>query len=230
MSGQKKSIIELALIYRQIPIVLAGFLCLIGVYSFFTMSRQEFPEFKARQGLVIAAYPGASSQQVDLQLAKPLQDYLFGYKEINRKKTYSVSKEGQTVVFVSVADDVENPDVFWSKLRLGLQEFKSLLPHQVILLIGDNNFGDASAMLFSLTSQKRTYRELETYLSKLEDMLRRNEKVSQIKRFGVQKEKIIIRVDSDKMAYYGINPSLIAGALELESLAGYGGEIVSGDL
>ncbi|MDR1942468.1 MAG: phage integrase SAM-like domain-containing protein, partial [Endomicrobium sp.] len=40
----------------------------------------------------------------------------------------------------------------------------------------------------------------------------------------------LIRVDSDKMAYYGINPSLIAGALELESLAGYGGEIVSGDL
>jgi hypothetical protein len=80
-----------------------------------------------------------------------------------------VSKEGQVVVFLEVNENIKEPDLFWSKLRLGLQEFKIKLPPQVLLLIGDNNFGDASAILLSISSDKRSYRELEDYLEKLEN-------------------------------------------------------------
>ncbi|MDD3066162.1 MAG: efflux RND transporter permease subunit, partial [Endomicrobiaceae bacterium] len=227
---EKKSFIELALKYRQIPIVLTIALCIIGIYSLFNMPRQEFPEFHVRQGLVIAGFPGASSEQVDEQVAKPLQNYLFQYKEVNRKKTYSVSKEGQVVVFLEVNENVKEPDLFWSKLRLGLQEFKSKLPQQVLLLVGDNNFGDASAILLSITSKQRTYRELEDYLDKLENMVRKNPAVSNVKHFGLQKEQITIYADPNKLAYYGIKPSLITGALQLESIVGYGGNVTDENL
>lgn len=227
---EKKSFIELALKYRQIPIVLTIALCIIGIYSLFNMPRQEFPEFHVRQGLVIAGFPGASSEQVDEQVAKPLQNYLFQYKEVNRKKTYSVSKEGQVVVFLEVNENVKEPDLFWSKLRLGLQEFKTKLPQQVLLLVGDNNFGDASAILLSITSKQRTYRELEDYLDKLENMVRKNPAVSNVKHFGLQKEQITIYADPNKLAYYGIKPSLIMGALQLESIVGYGGNVTDENL
>lgn len=194
------------------------------------MPRQEFPEFHVRQGLVIAGFPGASSEQVDEQVAKPLQNYLFQYKEVNRKKTYSVSKEGQVVVFLEVNENVKEPDLFWSKLRLGLQEFKTKLPQQVLLLVGDNNFGDASAILLSITSKQRTYRELEDYLDKLENMVRKNPAVSNVKHFGLQKEQITIYADPNKLAYYGIKPSLIMGALQLESIVGYGGNVTDENL
>jgi multidrug efflux pump subunit AcrB len=42
---EKKSFIELALKYRQIPIILTVALCIVGIYSLFNMPRQEFPEF-----------------------------------------------------------------------------------------------------------------------------------------------------------------------------------------
>lgn len=227
---EKKSFIELALKYRQIPIILTVALCIVGIYSLFNMPRQEFPEFKVRQGLVIGGFPGASSEQVDEQLAKPLQKYLFQYKEVNRKKTYSVSKEGQVVVFLEVNENIKEPDLFWSKLRLGLQEFKSKLPPQVLLLIGDNNFGDASAILLSISSDKRSYRELEDYLEKLENKVRQNPAVSNVKHFGLQKEQITIYADPNKLAYYGIKPSLIMTALQLESVVGYGGKVTDNEL
>ncbi|MDD5022352.1 MAG: efflux RND transporter permease subunit [Endomicrobiaceae bacterium] len=227
---EKKSFIELALKYRQIPIIITIALCILGLYSLFNMPRQEFPEFHVRQGLVIAGFPGASSEQVDEQVAKPLQNYLFQYKEINRKKTYSVSKEGQVVVFLEVNENVKEPDLFWSKLRLGLQEFKSKLPQQVLLLVGDNNFGDASAILLSITSKERTYRELEDYLEKLENLVRKNPSVSNVKHFGLQKEQITIYTDPNKLAYYGIKPSLIMTALQLESMVGYGGTVTDTNL
>ncbi|MDD3053372.1 MAG: efflux RND transporter permease subunit [Endomicrobiaceae bacterium] len=229
-NNEKKSFIELALKYRQVPILITVVLCIIGISALFNMPRQEFPEFHVRQGLVIGGFPGASSEQVDEQLAKPLQNYLFQYKEINRKRTYSVSKEGQVVVFLEVNENIKEPDIFWSKLRLGLQEFKSQLPSQVLLLVGDNNFGDASAILLSMTSKERSYRELEDYLEKLENLIRQNPAVSNVKHFGLQKEKIVIYADPNKLAYYGIQPSIIMAALQLESMVGYGGTVTDTNL
>lgn len=230
METQKKSFIEAALGHRQVPIVVSILLCTIGMFSLFTMPRQEFPEFKVRQGLVIAAFPGATSQQVDEQVAKPLQNYLFRFKEVDRDKTYSVSKEGQVVVFLELKEEIKEPDIFWSKLRLGLEEFKRELPSQVVVLVGNNEFGDASAILLSISSRNRSYRELEDYLEKLENQVRRNPAVSNVKHFGLQKEQITIYADPGRMAHYGVKPAMVLGAMQLEGMVGYGGHVTDKDL
>ena len=230
METKKISFIESALKHRQVTIVVSLLLCVVGVFSLFTMPRQEFPEFKVRQGLVIAAFPGATSQQVDEQVAKPLQNYLFRFKEVDRAKTYSVSKEGQTVVFLEVREAIKEPDIFWSKLRLGLEEFKRELPSQVIVLVGNTEFGDASAVLLSITSKNRSYRELEDYLEKLENQVRRNPAVSNVKHFGLQKEQITIYADPGRMAHYAVKPAMIMAAMMLEGMVGYGGHVTDKDL
>lgn len=230
MQTEKKSIIELALKYKQVPITLTVFMCLAGIYATFTMPRQEFPEFKVRQGLVIAALPGASSRQVDEQLAKPLQNYLFGFKEVDRSKTYSLSKEGQTVTFLEVNPNIKEPEIFWSKLRLGLNDFKAQLPPQVAVLVGNNDFGDASAVLLTITSKTRSYRELEYYLEKLEDKFRANPAVSKVKHFGLQKEQITIYADPARLAHYGVKTPMLISALQLEGMLGYGGSVKGPDL
>ncbi|NLO91765.1 MAG: efflux RND transporter permease subunit, partial [Elusimicrobia bacterium] len=230
MENGKKSFIESALKHRQVTLVISGMLCVIGLFSMLTMPRQEFPEFKVRQGLVIAAFPGAASRQVDEQVAKPLQNYLFRFKEVDRAKTYSVSKEGQTVVFLEVREAIKEPDIFWSKLRLGLEEFKRELPSQVVVLVGNNEFGDASAILLSITSKQRSYRELEDYLEKLENQVRRNPAVSNVKHFGLQKEKITIYADPGRLAQCGVKPAMLMGALQLEGMVGYGGHVTDRDL
>lgn len=225
MNPERRSIIELALKHRQVTVTVALLLCLAGVYSLIAMPRQEFPEFKVRQGLVIGVFPGASSRQVDEQLAKPLQNYLFSFKEVDRSKTYSLSKEGQTVVFVEVYGNVKDPEVFWAKLRLGLQEQKALLPQQVMVLVGTNDFGDASAVLLTVSSKTRSYRELEYHLEKLEDEFRINPAVSKVKHFGLQKEQITVYADPARLAHYGIKTPMLVAALQLEGALGYGGSV-----
>lgn len=72
--------------------------------------------------------PGATSGEVEEQLAKPLERYLFTFKEVKKKKTYSMSRDGMVYVMVELNDDVNNKDEVWSKIKLGLQNFKSQLP------------------------------------------------------------------------------------------------------
>jgi len=180
-------------------------LSLFGIYALNVMPKQEFPVFTIRQGVVVGVYPGATSAEVEEQLAKPLENFLFTYKEVKKSKTYSHSKDGIVYVYVELNDDVNNKDEVWSKIKHGLMFFKMQLPSGVLALIANDDFGDTSALLITLESETKTYRQLETYLENLEDRLRTIESVSNLRRYGEQNEQISIYVEKEKLAAYGIN-------------------------
>jgi len=218
-------LIEAAMRHKTISFLIAAVLVFFGIYALYNMPRQEFPEFTIRQGLVIGVMPGASSSQVEEQLSSKVESFLFGFKEVNKKKTYSVSKEGMMIIYVELNDEVKDADAFWSKFKHSLNVFKSQLTPEVLALIADNDFGDTSALLLTVQSDERTYRELENYLTQLEDELRKITAVSKLKHYGIQYEQISIYLQSEKLAYYGIKPLTILMALKTEGNVSYSGEL-----
>jgi multidrug efflux pump len=211
MSAKKYDIVELAMRHRQIVVLIVSLLVLFGVYALIVMPKQEFPVFTIRQGLVIGVYPGATSAEVEEQLAKPLEKYIFTYKEVKKRKTVSTSKEGMVIIKVELNDDVKNKDEFWSKFKHGVQDFKVQLPAGVLALMVNDDFGDTSALLITLESQDKTYRELEKYLEELENRVRKIDAVANLRRYGLQKEQISVYIEQEKLAAYGISsPTLTA--------------------
>ncbi len=211
MSSKKYDIVELAMRHRQIVLLIVSILVLFGVYALTVMPKQEFPVFTIRQGLVIAVYPGATSAEIEEQLAKPLEKYIFTYKEVKKRKTVSTSKDGMVIVKIELNDDVKNKDEFWSKFKHGVQDFKAQLPVGVLALIVNDDFGDTSALLITLESEDKTYRELEKYLEELENRVRKIDAVANLRRYGLQKEQIGIYIEQEKLAAYGISsPTLTA--------------------
>ncbi|WP_306540501.1 efflux RND transporter permease subunit [Dysgonomonas sp.] len=201
----ESGIIGWAMKYNKIILLIVIVLSLFGIYALNVMPKQEFPVFTIRQGVVVGVYPGATSVEVEEQLAKPLENFLFTYKEVKKSKTYSHSKDGIVYVYVELNDDVNNKDEVWSKIKHGLMFFKAKLPSGVLALIANDDFGDTSALLITLESETKTYRQLETYLENLEDRLRTIESVSNLRRYGEQNEQISIYVEKEKLAAYGIN-------------------------
>lgn len=187
----ESGIIDWAMKYNKIILLIVIVLSLFGVYALNVMPKQEFPVFTIRQGVVVGVYPGATSAEVEEQLAKPLENFLFTYKEVKKSKTYSHSKDGIVYVYVELNDDVNNKDEVWSKIKHGLMFFKAKLPSGVLALIANDDFGDTSALLITLESETKTYRQLETYLENLEDRLRTIESVSNLRRYGEQNEQIM---------------------------------------
>ncbi len=220
---KKQNLIELSMKYRQVIISIVLVMMIIGGFSLATMPRNEFPHFTIRQGLVIGVYPGATSLEVEQQLTKDVENYLFGYKEINKEKTYSQSREGMMIVFVELNDDVENSDQFWSKLRHGLEELKMKLPSGVLALFGTNDFGDTSALLVTMSSESKDYRELEDSMEELETEIRKLESVSKIKKYGEQKEKIFIYTKPEKLNEYSVNPTSILASFKIQDALNYAG-------
>lgn len=227
---KKIGIVESAMRHWQIVFLITSLLVLFGVYALLNMPKQEFPQFTIRQGLVIGVYPGATSAEVEEQFTTAVERYLFSFKEIKKAKTYSLSKDGMMIVFVELNDDVKNADEFWSKLKLGLNSFKSQLPSGVLALFANNDFGDTSALLITLESDNKSYRELEVYLNRLEDRLRRIESVSNLRDYGLQREQISIYLEKEKLTNYGISSTTLMANLFTQGFTTMSGSIDNSQL
>jgi len=201
---------------------------LVGLIALKNMPRNEFPQFTIRQGVVVGVYPGATSAEVEAQLTTEVENYIFGYSEVKKAKTYSQSKEGMMYIFVELNDNVKNADQFWSKLKHGLSELKSTLPTGVLALVANSDFGDTSALLITLSSDTKSYKELEKELKKLEAECRKIPATSKIKHYGLQKEKIFINVKPEMLNEYNIKSISLLGSYMPNGMVNYAGTLKDG--
>ena len=224
MSG-KKNFIDSAMKYHQIVVLIVGLLVVIGVLGLVKMPKQEMPTMTVRTGLVIAVYPGATSEEVEERVAKPLENFVFEYKEINKKKSYTESHDGLVIMFIELSDDLEDKDKFFAKFKQGLAAFKSQLPSGVIALQAQDDVGDTSSLLITLSSKQKTYRELSRYLEKLEDRLRKVDAISRLRRSGLVNEQISVYLDQKKMAQYGLSNLTLRSKLFMQGFTTVSGSI-----
>lgn len=215
--------------HHRIVILIVCCLMGVGVLALSNMNKNEFPDFTVRQGLVAVVCPGYTSAEIEEQVTKPLENYIFGYKEVRKAKTQSFSQDGVAVVQVYLNDDMNNKDEFWSKFKHGISEFKTQLPSGVLAIQVVDDFGDTAALLISMESEQKTYRELNDYMDDLKDELRKIEAVGRMSIYGMQQEQLSIYLDPDKLMHYGISDQTLAMTLFTKGFTTSGGRIKSDD-
>jgi multidrug efflux pump subunit AcrB len=218
--------VEASLKYKQVTLSILVLLFAVGVNSLLNMPRREDPKITIRQGLVLAYFPGANSAQVEDQVTKKLEQYLFQYEEVNKAKTYSTTSDGMVVVNVELEQNVKQPDIFWSKLRHQLLVSRQMdLPAGVKGPIVNSDFGDTEALVIGVESNESSYAELKEYTRKLEDAIRTVPATSKVKRIGEQKEQIVISSNSEKLSQYGLSLSQVVKILQSQNAINATGNI-----
>ena len=215
--------------HYPISLLIVVILFILGIYGMYVMPKDEFPHATIRQGVVVAVYPGATSEEVEQQVARPLERYLFTYGEVNRTKTTTTSQNGMCIVMVRLNDDVNNKDEVWSKIKHGLNAFKPQLPSGVLAIVVNDDFGNTSALLIAIESPERSYRELKQYSDDLSDRLRRIPSVANVKLFGDQKEQISLYIDRQRLQAYGIGQQMLFSRLQSQGITTMSGSISDDD-
>lgn len=213
----------------RIMAFLVVLLLAFGIYGIIVMPKDEFPAFTIRQGVVVAVMPGASSEEIEEQVARPLERYIFTYKEVDRSKTYSTSQNGMCTIMVQFQEDQDNLTPVWSKMKHGLKDFKSSLPKGVLALVVQDDFGDTSTLLITVESSLRSYRELQGYSDELADRLRCLPAVSNVRQYGEVRQQITLSLDRERLAAYGIGQLAVMKALQGQELTTMAGGISSPD-
>jgi multidrug efflux pump subunit AcrB len=215
--------------HYSITLLIVGILFVMGIYGMYIMPKDEFPHATIRQGVVVAVFPGATSEEVEQQVARPLERFLFTYGEVNRMKTTTTSQNGMCIVMVRLNDDVNNKDEVWSKIKHGLNGFKAQLPAGVLAIVVNDDFGNTSALLIAIESDQRSYRELKQYSDDLSDRLRRIPSVANVKLFGEQKEQISLYIDRQRLQAYGIGQQMLFSRLQAQGITTMSGSISDDD-
>jgi multidrug efflux pump subunit AcrB len=218
--------VKASLKYKQVTLSVLLLMFAFGVNSLLNMPRREDPKITIPGGLVIAYFPGADAAQVEDQVTRKLEEYLFQYEEVQKDKTYSVTTDGMVVVHLWLVDNVSKPDIFWSKLRHQMLVVKALdLPQGVKGPIINSDFGDTESLVIGIESDDAGYTLMKEYISKLEDQLRTIKAVAKIKRIGEQKEQINITFNSEKLSQYDISLLQVVKILQSQNVINPTGDI-----
>lgn len=213
---------------RSFPMVLLTIAALvaIGFYALPHMKKNEFPDVSVNQGVVAVVYPGATAEEIEEQVAGKVEEYLFTYTDVDKRHTYSYSKDGMLYVFVQLAYSDKDLKVTWSRIREGLSLFRLTdLPQGVAATAVVDDFGNASSVLLAIESDQRSPRELEQTCRQLSSRLRSIPEMGKINMVGDQREEIAIHMDPMKLSQYAISPSVVAAELAAQGLRTISGKL-----
>ncbi|MGN1262564.1 MAG: efflux RND transporter permease subunit, partial [Prevotella sp.] len=223
------NIIEKSLKYRQVTLSVLAVLFVFGVYSLLRMPRREDPKVSVPQALVVAYYPGASSDEVEQQVTRHIEEFLFKFEEIKKANTTSSSQNGKVVITVELNDNVDDKDLFWNKLRNELLVMKQQkLPSGVVGPVVNSEFGDTEALIIGLSGENIPYDQLRRYARMMEEDLRLVPSVSKIKRDGERDMQISILFDSSRLAQYGLTLSGVVDVIQADNEIYPAGNLKSG--
>lgn len=210
--------------HPEVTLVCTVLLFLAGAWALVTMPRREDPKINVRVGAMVLLYPGATSEQVEQQVTKVIEQRLFRYEEVRKEKTYSTSRPGYAFLNIELQERIQRPDLFWSKLRHDMLEVRQTsLPPGVLGPVLDTDFGDTVAVLIALHGGSYDYRQLKDYSERIEDALRTLKATSKVKRYGEQKEQIYVTSTPERLAQYRVPITRVIQALQGRNGVQYAG-------
>ena len=225
MSGNRFNLSALAVRERSIKLFLIVLVTIAGIYAFFGLGRAEDPPFTVKQMTVIAVWPGATAQEIQDQVAEPLEKRLQELKWYDRTETYT--RPGMAFITLSLQDKTPPTEVqeefYQARKKLG--DESQHLPAGVIGPMFNDEFSDVTFALFALKAKGEPQRQLVRDAEGLRQQLLHVPGVKKVNIIGEQAERIYISFSHDRLATMGLSPQDIFNALNSQNALTAAGSI-----
>jgi multidrug efflux pump subunit AcrB len=151
-----------AITYFAILLIVAG-----GAFSFLQLGQLEDPEFSVKTALITTTYPGASAEEVELEITDRIETKLQEMVEL--KNVYSNSRPGLSIIKVDIKSQYWSdrlPQV-WDVLRKKVADIEPTLPPGAGKPAVGDDFGFVFGFLLAVSSDGFSYGELERYVKEM---------------------------------------------------------------
>ncbi|WP_312998736.1 efflux RND transporter permease subunit [Pseudomonas sp.] len=218
MSEGRFNLSAIAVRQRAITVFLIFLIAVAGVLSFFKLGRAEDPPFTVKQLTVMTAWPGATAQEMQDQVAEPLEKRLQELKWYDRSETYT--RPGLAFTVVSLLDSTPPSQVQeeFYQARKKLDDEAIKLPAGVIGPMVNDEFSDVTFALFALKAKGEPQRLLVRDAETLRQRLLHVPGVKKVNIIGEQAERIFVSFSHDRLATLGLSPQDIFAALNNQNV------------
>ncbi|MBT3256001.1 MAG: efflux RND transporter permease subunit [Deltaproteobacteria bacterium] len=219
------NITDWAIRNKTTVMIFSLFIVLGGISAYFNMGKLKNPTFTIQTAVVITEYPGASAEEVELQVTEVIEKA--AQKLGSLKHVRSMSQPDISTVFVDIQDSFP-PDAMpqiWNNLRERIHNAQGLLPQgagppQII-----DHFGQTYGVFLTLSGAGFSYEELRRYAEYMQKRLKGCDDVAEVKLFGIQPQQIVVELSRTRMATLGIHPHDIINSLQAQNLITYSGSL-----
>lgn len=225
MSQGRFNLSAIAVRERSITVFLIFLIGVAGILSFFQLGRAEDPPFTVKQLTVITAWPGATAQEMQDQVAEPLEKRLQELKWYDRTETYT--RPGLAFTMVTLLDRTPPSQVQeeFYQARKKLDDEARKLPAGVIGPMVNDEFSDVTFALFALKAKGEPQRLLVRDAESLRQRLLHVPGVKKVNIIGEQTERIFVSFSHDRLATLGVSPQDIFAALNNQNVLTPAGSI-----
>ena len=219
------NISALAVKERSVTLFVIILIVVAGLFSFNKLGRAEDPSFTIKQMTFYTVWPGATPQEMQDQVAEPLEKRMQELKWYDRTETFT--RPGLAFTTVTLRDNTPPKEVqeefYQARKKIGDEQLK--LPQGVLGPFINDEYSDVTFGLYALKAHDVPQRILVREAEALRERLLGVPGVKKVNIIGERPEKIFVDFNQPKLAALGIPVQQIFQALNDQNVMTPGGAI-----
>ena len=219
------SLTRLAIEKKTVTYFAVILLLLGGTAAFFSLGQLEDPDFTVKTGMVVTRYPGASPEEVELEVTDRLEKAIQELPQL--KNLYSTSSAGVSAIRVDIREEfwADRLPQVWDELRNKVSDAAPELPPgagppQVL-----DDFGFVYGFVLAVTGDGFTKAELDDAVDRLRKDLAVVPGVSRVELWGTPDKVIYLDVDQAQLSELGLTGENIALTLAQQNMVVEAGHV-----
>ena len=198
---------------RAVTVFLIAAIVIAGVFAFLNMGRAEDPSFTVKIMTIVVAWPGATAEEMQNQVAEPLEKRLQELKWYDRTESYT--RPGLAFIVVTLKDSTPpsavEGELYQIRKKLGDEKLK--LPQGVIGPLLNDEYGDVTFTLYALKAKDVPQRQMVREAERLRQQLLHVAGVKKVHIIGEQPERVYVELSYARLATLGVSPRDVFAAL-----------------
>jgi multidrug efflux pump subunit AcrB len=181
---------------------------LLGLAAVVALPREEEPQIIVPMIDVFVQMPGASAEEVEQRITKPMEKLLWEIPGV--EYIYSTSSPGQSMAIVRfyVGEDEEKSIVrLQSKLMSNMDRIPCCVSPP---LIKPRYIDDVPILALTFHSTSADHLTLRRVAAEVEDRVKREPNVSLTQLIGGEPRRVDVRLDPVRLAAYGLDPERVS--------------------
>jgi multidrug efflux pump subunit AcrB len=227
VSDGRFNLSALAVRERAVTSFLIVLVALMGVFSFVQLGRAEDPAFTLKAMTIVTAWPGATPQEMQDQVAEKLEKRMQELRWYDRTETFT--RPGLSFTVVSLLDSTPPSDVqeefYQARKKIG-DETRNLPPGVIGPFVNDE-YSDVTFALFALKAKGEPQRALVRDAEKLRQRMLHVPGVKKVNIVGERSERVYVEFSQQRLATLGVSPQDVFAALNDQNVLTPAGSVAT---
>ena len=190
-------------------------ICVLGFISYFRIGVELLPEVDSQFVSVIVSYPGASTESVEQQVTKPIEEELSSLSHF--KQVRSATRPGRSEIFVELDADAD-ADLVAIEATKKVSRIRKSLPDDISEPVVLKRSSEEYPIIQLAVTGKEALDDIYSLADTVfKERLQQASGVADVAVTGGREKEIAIEVDKERLNSYGLTLQDVINAVKKEN-------------